>query len=109
MGVNSLPKTVTRQYRDCDLNLGPSAPESSTLTTRQNIYSSENGQHLVFQNITMSIIIAIPLSCVSHGIGIVNRIVSLPSAVSYEDKEMMRFSEQKPQQKITPRSQQGNS
>jgi len=31
MGVNSLPKTVTRQCRDCDLNLGPSAPESSTL------------------------------------------------------------------------------
>jgi len=29
MGVNSLPKTVTRQRRDCDLNPGP-----STLTTR---------------------------------------------------------------------------
>ena len=34
MGVNSLPKTVTRQTSDCDLNTGPSAPESSTLTTR---------------------------------------------------------------------------
>ena len=34
MGVNSLPKTVTRQRRDCDLNPDPSAPESSTLTTR---------------------------------------------------------------------------
>jgi len=33
MGVNSLPKTVTRQRRDCDLNPGHSAPESSTLTT----------------------------------------------------------------------------
>ena len=33
-GVSSLPKTVTRQRRDCDLNPGPSAPESSTLTTR---------------------------------------------------------------------------
>jgi len=32
--VNSLPKTVTRQRRDCDLNPGPSAPESRTLTTR---------------------------------------------------------------------------
>jgi len=32
--VNSLPKTATRQRRDCDLNPGPSAPESSTLTTR---------------------------------------------------------------------------
>jgi len=34
MGVNSLPKTVTRQRRDSDLNPGPSAPESSMLTTR---------------------------------------------------------------------------
>jgi len=34
MGVNSLPKTVTRQRRRCDLYPGPSAPESSTLTTR---------------------------------------------------------------------------
>ena len=34
MGVNSLPKTVTRQRHDCDLNPGPSAPECSTLTTR---------------------------------------------------------------------------
>jgi len=33
MGVNSLPKTVTRQRRGCDLNPGPSAPESSTLTS----------------------------------------------------------------------------
>ena len=34
MDVNSLPKTVTRQRRGCDLNTGTSAPESSTLTTR---------------------------------------------------------------------------
>ena len=34
MDVNSLLKTVTRQRRGCDLNPGPSAPESSTLTTR---------------------------------------------------------------------------
>jgi len=34
MVVNNLPKTVTRQRRDCDLNPGRSAPESSTLTTR---------------------------------------------------------------------------
>ena len=32
--MNSLPKTVTRQRRGCDLKPGPSAPESSTLTTR---------------------------------------------------------------------------
>jgi len=34
MGVYSLPKTVTRQRRGCDLNPGASVPESSTLTTR---------------------------------------------------------------------------
>jgi len=34
IGVNSLPKTVAGQRRGCDLNPGPSAPESSTLTTR---------------------------------------------------------------------------
>jgi len=34
MGVNSLPKTVTLQHRNCDLNPGRSAPESSALTTR---------------------------------------------------------------------------
>jgi len=27
--VNGLPKTVTRQRRGCDVNPGPSAPESS--------------------------------------------------------------------------------
>jgi len=32
--VNSLPKTVTRERRGHDLNPGPSASESSTLTTR---------------------------------------------------------------------------
>ena len=34
MGVNSLPKPVTRHRRGCDLNPGPTAPESGTLTTR---------------------------------------------------------------------------
>jgi len=34
MGVNSLPKTVSQQRRGCDLNPGPSVPESSTLSTR---------------------------------------------------------------------------
>ena len=29
--MNSLPKTVTRQRRDCDLNPGASAPESSAI------------------------------------------------------------------------------
>jgi len=34
MGVNSLPKTVTRQRRGCDLKTGYTEPEYSTLTTR---------------------------------------------------------------------------
>jgi len=34
MGVNSLPKTVTRQHRGGDLNMGPTVSESSMLTTR---------------------------------------------------------------------------
>jgi len=38
MGVNSLPKTVTQQRRGCDLNPGPSAPESSTLSIRLTSY-----------------------------------------------------------------------
>ena len=32
--MNSLPKTVTRQRRDCDLNPGPSAPEFSMLIAK---------------------------------------------------------------------------
>jgi len=44
MGVNSLPKTVTRQRRGCDLNPGPTALESSTLTTRLPSHSLASGQ-----------------------------------------------------------------
>ena len=40
MGVNSLPKTVTRQCRGCDLNPSPTAPESSTLPSHVSIYSA---------------------------------------------------------------------
>jgi len=34
MGVNSWPKTVSRQCRGCNLNPGLFVPESSTLTAR---------------------------------------------------------------------------
>jgi len=48
--VNSLPKTVTRQRRGCDLNPGHSAPESSTLTTR--LPSTQfGGRHLIVQTV----------------------------------------------------------
>ena len=43
MGVNSLPKTVTRQRRACDLNPGPTAPESSALTTRLSSHPETGG------------------------------------------------------------------
>jgi len=46
MGVNSLPKTVTRRRRGCDLNPGPSAPESSTLTTRRPSYGRSKLGHV---------------------------------------------------------------
>ena len=45
--MNSLPKTVTRQRRDCDLNPGPSAPESSTLTTRLPIHPPMYGMGIL--------------------------------------------------------------
>jgi len=50
MGVNSLHKTVTRQRRDCDLNSGPSALESSTLATRLrgvSCFSAQNCSWLI--------------------------------------------------------------
>jgi len=47
MGVSSLPKTVTQQRRVCDLNPGPSAPESSTLTTR--LLSHDQRGYVIFQ------------------------------------------------------------
>jgi len=41
MGVNSLPKTVTRYRCGFDLNPSPSAPQSSTLSTRLPIRRKE--------------------------------------------------------------------
>ena len=49
MGVNSLPKAVTRQRLGCDLNPGPSVPESNTLTTRlpsHPVTTTETGEFL---------------------------------------------------------------
>jgi len=52
--VNSLPKTVTRQSRDCDLNPGPSAPESSTLTTRLPSHQSVVSDVLLIDILTIN-------------------------------------------------------
>ena len=44
MGVNnSLSETVTLQRRGCDLNPGPTAPESSTLATRLPSHAGYSG------------------------------------------------------------------
>jgi len=48
MGVNSLPKTVTRQRHGCYLNPGPFAPESSTLTTRLPSHPEGDGDIILF-------------------------------------------------------------
>jgi len=45
--MNSLPKTVTRQRRGCDLNPGLSAPESSTLTTRLPSHPGKGSQYSI--------------------------------------------------------------
>ena len=44
--MNSLSKTVTRQRRDYDLNSGPSASESSTLTTTIHKYDINTSHRL---------------------------------------------------------------
>ena len=45
MGVNSSSKTVKWQFCDCDLNSGPTAPQSSTLTTRLPSHPASQVQH----------------------------------------------------------------
>jgi len=60
MGVSSLPKTVTRHRRDCDLNPGPSAPESSTLTTRP------VGYHLANKLLSLSVFVRLTQVCTSR-------------------------------------------
>ena len=54
MDVNNLPKTVTRQRRDCGLNPGPSTHESSTLTTR---LPSHRGAFYSRSNCTSSLLV----------------------------------------------------
>jgi len=65
--MNSLPKTVSQQRRGCDLNPGPSAPESSTLTTRipshpYVVLYPQNGDRIV----TTDYVIVTPLSTVEY-------------------------------------------
>ena len=54
MGANSWPKTVTQHRRGCDLNPGPTAPESNTLTTR--LPSHANYEDSVMSRVEMKIV-----------------------------------------------------
>ena len=57
--MNSLPKTVTRQRCDCDLNPGTTVPESSTLTTRlpSHPHKSSNIQTKTVENDLNSVVV----------------------------------------------------
>ena len=57
--MNSLPKTVTRQRRGCDLNPGPSAPESSTLTTRLPSHTFQNKVHVMSQAVVVVVVVVV--------------------------------------------------
>ena len=59
--MNSLPKTVTRQRRDCDMNPGSSALESSTLTTQ--CYYTEKWQ---LSMVLTEVMLAITNTATSH-------------------------------------------
>jgi len=50
MDVSNLPKTVTRQCHGCDLNPGPTAPESSTLTTQLPSHPDAYNSLLIFSS-----------------------------------------------------------
>ena len=66
MGVNSLHKTVTRQRRGWDLNPGPSAPESSTLSTRllsRPLYRVTNKWLLLLLQQSTPVNIILPVYC----------------------------------------------
>ena len=66
-----LPKTVTQQRQDCDLNPGPSAPESSTLTTRLpshplTKYAFDIGRRDCTCTVRLRYVIVRPLSTVEY-------------------------------------------
>jgi len=50
MGVNSLPKTVTRERRGCDLNPSPSAPESTRLPSHPKGYKNNTARDTTRMN-----------------------------------------------------------
>ena len=61
--MNSLPKTVTRQRRGCDLNPSPTAPESSTLTTRLPSHHCNDGYNC---NMSMNMEVNQQQSCIQY-------------------------------------------
>jgi len=69
--ARSLPKTVTRQRRDCDLNPGRSAPESSTLTTRlpshPHVHKNSNNNEQVHWQVNPSVLATYDIGPLSSG------------------------------------------
>jgi len=54
--MNSLPKTVTRQRRDFDLNPGPSALESRMVTTRLPSHPALEGHEAIPRSVRLSVL-----------------------------------------------------
>ena len=61
--MNSLPKTVTRQRGGCDLNPGPTTPESSTLTTRLPSQNMSACRDYYFKIFVSAVFALIPYGC----------------------------------------------
>jgi len=74
MGVNSLLKTVTQQHCDCDLNPGPSAAESSTLTTQLPSHPHYYYHHYYYDNTTryLSIVLNYTAGIKSYHISVIS-------------------------------------
>ena len=71
MGVSSLPETVTRQRHGCSLNPGPSAPESSALTTRLPSHPSERTPYVELNGLGLSMAERIQAFCEIYMAGII--------------------------------------
>ena len=81
--MNSLPKTATRQRRGCDLNPGPSAPESSTLTTRLPSHPD---------HVTTNSCVASYLRTVSSSSFLIRSSSSTASCVAFRSVSSLRFT-----------------
>jgi len=89
MGVNSLPKTVTRQHCGCDLNPGSTVPESSTLTTQLPMTITNVWRHTDVYSAWSLMTSLTSLACSKW----CNRSARMPKTTSVNRKNPMRFME----------------